>query len=687
LQWVSRNQDTSVFGLKDAHKYGGCWGHMESISAKARAFIDAIVLTGFVIFAFGLGHWHHSDPVRFAGYLLLALLASGIKLSLPGIHSTFSLISVFVMVGMTQLAFPELVFMSFVGTLVQCYWHAKKPPKRVHVFFSVANMTIAVGAAYFVYHSSLAEKLNYSLPLILLVTGGTLFVANTTPVAAVISLTENKSFKEVWTGSFAWSFPFYLIGAAVAGIVSVCTRAIGWQTWLFVVPVVYSIHRSCRLYLKHLEAEKEHLQDLSELQMRTIEILALAVEAKDATTHDHLHRVRTYAEEVGKHLGLCEQDLEALRAAAVLHDIGKLAVPEHIIAKPGKLTPEEFEKMKIHPIVGAEIVDQVEFPYAVSPIVRAHHEKWDGSGYPYGLKREEIPIGARILSAVDCLDALSSDRQYRRALPLEKAMEIIEKESGRSFDPTVVKVLKAHYAELDEIAKAKQKKRKRLSIDLKIPNGQAPDAGFASNGSPTGAHESAQQSRQLLAVGRAQAKILVRMTEALGTFLGSEETLSLLAIRLRRLIPFDTLAIYSCDGERLHPEYVCGGESLLFSSLRIPVGTGVSGWVAENCKPIINGNPAVETGYLEDPTKLSNLQSTLAVPLRSPGGLVGVISLYRAGTDAFNRHDLKLILGMSRDMAIILENVAKYCDLGSQNATLEDVDANTKSLLPYSNVN
>src|SRR5262245_49686127 len=125
---------------------------MESISTKARAFIDAIVLTGLVIFAYGLGHWQHSDPVSFAGYLLLAILASGTKLSLPVIASTFSLISVFVIVGITQLGFPELVFMSFAGTLVQCYWHAKKPPKLVHVLFSVANMTIAVGAAYFVYH-------------------------------------------------------------------------------------------------------------------------------------------------------------------------------------------------------------------------------------------------------------------------------------------------------------------------------------------------------------------------------------------------------------------------------------------------------------------------------------------------------------------------------------------------------
>ena len=121
--------------------------------------------------------------------------------------------------------------------------------------------------------------------------------------------------------------------------------------------------------------------------------LALAIDAKDHTTHDHLHRVRTYAVEIATELGLSEDELDALRAASLLHDIGKLAVPEHIINKPGRLTPEEFEKMKIHPAVGAEILEKVAFPYPVAPIIRCHHEKWNGSGYPDGLKGEEIPSG------------------------------------------------------------------------------------------------------------------------------------------------------------------------------------------------------------------------------------------------------------------------------------------------------
>ena len=190
-----------------------------------------------------------------------------------------------------------------------------------------------------------------------------------------------------------------------------------------------------RLYMGRLEDGRDHAEEMASLHLRTIEALALAIDAKDQTTHEHLERVQVYAVELGKELARDEEHMEAIRAASLLHDIGKLAVPEHIISKPGRLTPEEFEKMKIHLVVGAEILERVQFPYPVVPMVRYHHEKWDGSGYPEGLKGEAIPIGARILSAVDCLDALATDRQYRKALPLDQAIAVVVQEAGRAFDP------------------------------------------------------------------------------------------------------------------------------------------------------------------------------------------------------------------------------------------------------------
>jgi putative nucleotidyltransferase with HDIG domain len=241
----------------------------------------------------------------------------------------------------------------------------------------------------------------------------TYFAANTGSIAAVIALTEGKSLRSLWVECYFWSFPYYLVGAAFAGMIGWFNREFGWETSLLIVPIIYLIYRSYRLYLGKLEDEKRHVEEMATLHLRTIEALALAIEAKDHTTHDHLQRVRVYAIEVAKELGVTPGEMEALHAAALLHDIGKLAVPEHIISKPGRLTPEEFEKMKIHPVVGAEILERVRFPYPVVPIVRAHHEKWDGSGYPFGLKGEEIPVGARILS----FRGFSRRHGFRPAVP------------------------------------------------------------------------------------------------------------------------------------------------------------------------------------------------------------------------------------------------------------------------------
>src|SRR6202041_3149933 len=252
---------------------------------------------------------------------------------------------------------------------------------------------ISTALAYIGYPHPLANLLIPNRPLLLGLAATVYFIANAGSIAAVISLTERRALIRILVDCYFWSFPYYLIGAGIAGAIAWLNESFNWETSLLLVPAVYLIYRSYRLYLGKLEDEKRHVEEMATLHLRTIEALALAIEAKDHTTHDHLQRVQIYAVEVGKELGLDESQLEALRAAAVLHDIGKLAVPEHIISKPGKLTREEFEKMKIHPVVGAEILERVRFPHPVTPIVRWHHERWDGTGYPDGLQGLNIPIG------------------------------------------------------------------------------------------------------------------------------------------------------------------------------------------------------------------------------------------------------------------------------------------------------
>ncbi|MEO8052341.1 MAG: diguanylate cyclase, partial [Acidobacteriota bacterium] len=329
------------------------------------------------------------------------------------------------------------------------------------------------------------------------------------------------------------------------------------------------------------------------------------------------------------------------------------------------LTPEEFDKMKIHPIVGAEILERVQFPYPVVPIVRAHHEKWDGSGYPYGLKGEEIPIGARILAAVDCLDALASDRQYRRALPLDEAMKVVQKESGTSFDPRVVDVLTKHHVALEKMAKAARAGDTKLSKDLKVERGLAPAAGFeaaAPNDRAAAVTPGVQSTDFLSLIGAARQEVqaLFEISQDLGNSLSLDETLSLLGVRLRRIVPHHGLAIWVQRAGILTPEFVAGDDFRLFSSLQIPVGQGLSGWVAENRKAILNGNPSVESGYLNDPGKFSALRSALAVPLEGTGGVVGVLTLYHADRDAFTKDHLRILLAINAKIAISIENALRF---------------------------
>ena len=367
-----------------------------------------------------------------------------------------------------------------------------------------------------------------------------------------------------------------MVGAAAAGLVHFLNAHIGWQSSLLVLPPIYLMYRSYRLYLGKLETEKKHAEQVSKLHLRTIETLALAIEAKDETTGEHLHRVRVYAMELANELGLSDDEKEALRAASVLHDIGKLAVPEHIISKPGKLTPEEFEKMKIHPTVGAEILEQVDFPYPVAPIVRAHHEKWDGSGYPNGLSGEAIPIGARILSAVDCLDALASDRQYRKALPLDEAMAKVASEAGTSFDPRVTAVLQRRYKELEKLATEQPVQAPvKLSVDIKVERGAAPAAGFAQSVEPSQSSEFHLDTR--LPLAQARAREIVDLQHRSGGSLQMEDMLGLLAIRLQTLVPHNSIAVYCPIDGALLAAFAGGENSRLFSSLRIPSGRRLVG--------------------------------------------------------------------------------------------------------------
>jgi diguanylate cyclase (GGDEF)-like protein/putative nucleotidyltransferase with HDIG domain len=638
------------------------------LSVPAKLYISLIVSAGLATLVYGGVHQSSRNIAEFICYLGIAILASRLKVNLPGITGTLSVNFLFILIGILELSFSETLILGAVSMLAQCLYPER--PQAMQVTFNVCAGAVSTALAYAIYHLPLANLFVGNRPVLLGVAATVYFIANAGSIAAVISLTERRPLIRILVDCYFWSFPYYLVGAGIAGAVAWLNQTFNWETSLLLVPAVYLIYRSYRLYLGKLEDEKRHVEEMANLHLRTIEALALAIEAKDHTTHEHLQRVRVYAIEVAKELGVSGAELEALHAAALLHDIGKLAVPEHIISKPGRLTPEEFEKMKIHTLVGAEILERVRFPYPVVPIVRAHHEKWDGSGYPMGLKGAEIPIGARILSAVDYLDALASDRQYRRALPLRDVMQKLGAESGKSFDPKVVDVLQKRYQYLERLALAKSADDPSgpLSTAIKIERGLEPAAGFEN---ATVQDYAGRETTFLssIAAARQEAQSLFELSQDLGASLSLTETLSVFSVKLKPMVPYDAIAIYIKREDELVPEYVNGDNYRLFSSLRIPMGQGLSGWVAHNRKPIINGNPSVEPGYLNDPSKFSTLRSALAVPLEGVSGVIGVLALYRGERDAFTTDHLRILLAVSGKMALSIENALKYQQAESSATT------------------
>jgi diguanylate cyclase (GGDEF)-like protein/putative nucleotidyltransferase with HDIG domain len=631
------------------------------MSVGARLYLTVIIGIGSAVIWSGLSHWHSADLNRFFCYLIASILMSGLKVSLPGINGSMSVNVLCLVLSVLELDFSEAVLIGCLSAVGQSYWKSK--PRPIQVAFNAACVTNAVSISYGLYHIPGVKSFGPHglLPLFLVV--GSYFITNTVPIAGIISLTDGSTVRKIWSECYFWSFPYYLVGGAIAALIAMFNRSAGWQTSLLIMPVVFFIYRAYRLYFGRLEAEKSHVSEMAGLHLRTIEALALAISAKDNLTHEHLRRVQVYAVEIGKELGVSDSELEAIRAAALLHDIGKLAVPEHILSKPGKLRPEEFDKLKIHPVVGAEILAQVEFPYPVVPIVRSHHEKWDGSGYPDGLRGEEIPIGARILTAVDCLDALASDRPYRKALPLDEAMRIVASETGRSFDPRVIEILHRRYIDLEQTTKKLSSGKKRLSTDLRVERGAAPAAGFEAAAQKAPVVQVEQKGGDFLssiAAARQEFHMLYEATHDLGNSLSLSETLSVLAVRLQKMLAYDAIAIFIAKERNLVAEYAHGESFRLLSTLEIPLGMGLSGWAAENRKPILNGDPTADL-CLKNPNPVSALQSAVVVPLVDMNGaLLGVLSLYSNRREGFTNDHLRILLAISVKLGLALGNALRF---------------------------
>jgi diguanylate cyclase (GGDEF)-like protein/putative nucleotidyltransferase with HDIG domain len=535
-------------------------------------------------------------------YSVLALLAFGLDLA-DGSTMGF----VFIIVALPHLGWRETLLLAESATFIHAVTHPSRVEPRA-LLHSLSSTALATVASQSFFHAALLSPI--AEPLRLMLTSGVCFVA----LHALH-----------WNRSNLWSFPYYPVAAAIAALFPVSVT---------LAPLLYLTWWSYRLYERRLEQQQKQWKKAASLNLRTIETLALAIEAKDQPMTGHSQRVQIYAVEMAKELGLEPHEIEALRTASLLYDIGELAVPEHIILKPGPLTPEEFEKVKTHPRVAAEILEQVQFPYPVAPIVLAHHEKWDGTGYPKGLKGNEIPIGARILSAVDAIDAYASPRRHRAAVDVKEALERVAAESGRAYDPRVINVLRRKQKQWEKLVAA------------------APDHGFIDS----------------IFAAQREANALFDLTRRLGSSLDLKETFATLAPALQQLVKCDSFVVWVERDGRLAAEYIAGYHVAMFASLRIPMGRGLSGWVAANQKSIINGEASCELAHLGTAPGSVTVRHALCVPL-SDGGLQGALSLYRAHDPLFSTEDARIVSTIAPKLAGAVANGLRFLRAADEAVT------------------
>jgi putative nucleotidyltransferase with HDIG domain len=636
------------------------------VPIRVKALVSA-VMAGAIMSLFAIRGHAPQQWIHFFVYLAVILLSSGMKVELPRSEGTMSVNFPFIFLGILQLSPQQAVCLAVCSVIAQCRFRVIKPFTIVQILFNVANVTTATVLACLTFFAVM--KLHPESAPALALAAIAYFLANTIPLTLVLAWVSNTSPFAHWRQEFLWYLPFYLVGAMVAVLADRIGIHFGWLTSLLLIPLVYTVYRAYCAQMATVRDRERHIREVEALYMRTIEGLSMAIEAKDEGTHEHLMRVRVYVAEMGKRMNLEPSMMQALHVAAFLHDIGKLAVPEHIINKPGKLTPEEFEKMKIHTVVGADILERVKFPYPVVPMIRSHHEAWDGSGYPDGLRGEEIPIGARILTVVDCFDALASERPYRRAMPIEDAMAIVKSRAGTQFDPRIVQLLEDHYPELEKLARQQSSEMEPLRTDIFVERGAAPAAGFESgqSGSHTGTSgtstmAAASASQDVLASVTAAVRDLNALFEdsrIVAQFRNASDVCATLSAYLRPLIAFDCFAVFrKCDNVAalIYKDGPCADA---FSNGAVALGAGLSGWVIDNGRPIINGNPTVETTLRPEAGSFTASSSALSIPLSDSGGSVfGALTLYSCSAAAFSSEHLQVLQGVQLRLTLALQGAS-----------------------------
>lgn len=616
---------------------------LSALSPKARIYVASVASAGLFVLAASIRQLI-IDPVDPWWFLLvfLTLITSLVTVKVPSVSATLSVSEAFVFSSVLLFGWPEgTVLAALDGLAISLTLHKRQPFYRI--LFNATCPAIALflaASAYFALSPPAPTDAGFGvwqLVVPLSVLAGTYFLANTLIVSTAISLEQALPALTVWRRNFLWLSLNYFSAASMAALLVLGMDDDGDLSaiWIF-LPLLAISYFTYRTLMGRVDDANRHVAQLNSLYLSTIETLAMAIDAKDQITHGHIRRVQTYAVALAREIGIRdEQLLRAIAAASLLHDMGKLAVPEYILNKPGPLTPAEFERMKLHASIGADILSAIDFPYPVVPIVRHHHENWDGGGYPSGLKGPEIPIGARVLSVVDCFDALTSDRPYRPRLSDEESLQILKERRGAMYDPLIVDAFFVLYRKL------RQENETELPASGSVTVGAVPFPRLAAISASAG-----------------ESRAMYRLIQRLAAEQSLSGALSDVVDEIAALVPATVVAFYSptADGSELEVTHVAGGHADVLRGRRVRLGERIVGWSASSGRSVLNADAQGEFGEVSR-GESSPLRSCLTVPVTVGSERLGVVAAFSPNQEGFRMEDQRIVEAVIRHISPILERL------------------------------
>ena len=653
---------------------------LSDLNQRSRLLWLAVVSGGLTSMTFGV----MALPVlgqgqfwQFTTLAMVTLLSTRLAFSMPGEVGTVSPADNFVFLICFFFGWPTATLIAGLAGFVAS-WRTKRPRREClfnaglqalstliafSIFYRLLNRELPVPASSLMQYQHAQGSMEWML-ISAALTMVIYFIVSSTLMASFYGWQRSESVGELWIQNHLWSSLHIFVGGFAAPLICLLVHSYGPLYILAYAPVMVAGFATCRIYFDKLETAAGHMAEMQRLHLATAEALATAIDAKDQTTHEHVRRVQFYATTMGQHFGLSGAEIEALRAGALLHDIGKLAVPDYILNKPGRLTPAEFEKMKVHTTVGAQILERVGFPYPVAPIVRYHHERWDGKGYPEGLQGEAIPITARILSVVDCFDAVREDRPYHRGMPRAQACQLLLARRARYYDPKVVDTFLQLLPAMEyEIARASGlSDPEEIYASPRASSDQPAETPTECNGNTSGSWPVVDETHYLSQIKSAHSEIyaLYEIARTFGSSLNIDDIMAIFVNQLQLIVPFETCAIFlsNADDTVVTIERAAGENADDFLGKRLNPGEGVTGWALANRQMFCNADPELDLRVLNIQT--ANYRTMTAIPLLKDGIVIGVISLYSSSIERHTADHLRLLETISEIAADSFYNALNH---------------------------